>query len=153
MRLSLLRAPTYPDPLADRGYHDFKYALYPHQGDFYQGRVVRQGFEFNEPLRVFRTSLHKGSLAKTHSFIQVEPDNIILNALKKSEDDQDWIVRLYETAGKACQAVVRFDRTLTGVTEVNLIEDKLDTIKSGDKEFRFDMKPNEIRTFKVKMFN
>jgi hypothetical protein len=30
IRLSLLRAPTWPDPVADRGHHRFTYRLFPH---------------------------------------------------------------------------------------------------------------------------
>ena len=32
LRLTCFRAPTSPDPIADRGHHDFTYALFPHKG-------------------------------------------------------------------------------------------------------------------------
>lgn len=49
MRLSLLRAPTHPNPNADRGAHTFTYALLPHEGDYRTGGVVREGYALNCP--------------------------------------------------------------------------------------------------------
>lgn len=47
MRITLLRAPISPDPVADKGYHEFVYSLYPHQGDCKQGHVVQAGYNVN----------------------------------------------------------------------------------------------------------
>lgn len=47
LRLSLLRAATYPDPHADQGVHDFTYALLPHLGDWRQGGVIPAGYDLN----------------------------------------------------------------------------------------------------------
>ena len=51
MRLSLLRAPEYPDPDADQGEHEFSYALLPHPGPFYE-RVVDEAESFNLPMAI-----------------------------------------------------------------------------------------------------
>ena len=51
MRLSLLRAPAYPDPEADQGEHRFAYALLPHSGPFYQ-EVVAEAESFNLPITI-----------------------------------------------------------------------------------------------------
>jgi len=153
MRLTLLRGPTSPDPLADKGYHDFKYALYPHTGNFAKGQVVRRGLEFNEPLKVIRTGSHKGQLPKTYSFIQITPENVFLNALKKSEDDGDWILRIVETAGETAKVRVIFAGKISSMCEVNLIEDKINFIKSSSDQFSFRIKPFEIRSFKVHLEN
>lgn len=149
MRLTLLRAPDYPDPLADRGYHNFKYAIYPHRGNFTEGQVVRRGLEFNEPLKLLRADSHQGSLPKTHSFISISPGTVILNALKKSETDSDWILRIYESAGKDAKVKISFDRAIKTVVEVNLIEDEIVGIKPVNKNFTFSIRPFEIRSFKV----
>ncbi len=151
MRLSLLRAPVTPDSIADRGYQDFKYALYPHSGDAYQAGVMRRGIEFNEPMRAVLASGHKGNLPKVHSFVQVAPNNIILNSIKKAEDGPEWIVRIYEIAGKSARAKISFAPELKEVTEVNLVEDKVQSLPSLPHAFEVDVKPNEIRTFKVSL--
>lgn len=50
MRMSLLRSPKAPDAHCDIGEHEFKYALYPHKGGFYESGAVQQGYEFNIPM-------------------------------------------------------------------------------------------------------
>jgi len=151
MRLSLLRSPIDPDPLCDRGYQDYKYALYPHAGDFHQGEVIRRAMEFNEPLIAWRAIPHKGQLPTKYSFLQIEPNNVILSALKMAEDRNDWILRIYEIAGKSAHVKVDFERDLSAVTEVNLLEEKIGAVDVEKYHFSFDIKPNEIRTFNVSL--
>ncbi|MBI3818549.1 MAG: alpha-mannosidase [Planctomycetes bacterium] len=50
IRLTCFRAPASPDPTADRGHHQFSYAIYPHSGDWRSGGTVRAAYEFNNPL-------------------------------------------------------------------------------------------------------
>ncbi|MEK4663499.1 alpha-mannosidase [Priestia sp. FSL H7-0729] len=47
IRLSLLRAPKWPDRTADLGEHEFTYSLYPHDGDWRTAHTVRQAAELN----------------------------------------------------------------------------------------------------------
>lgn len=51
IRLSLLRAPTAPDPDADQGQHNFAFAIYPHEGTFAQSDVADVAYAFNTPMR------------------------------------------------------------------------------------------------------
>ena len=152
MRLSLLRAPTYPDPMADKGYHEFKYAIYPHKGDFRTGQVFRKGFEFNEPFVVIRTNKHDGELPKSFSFVSVEPGNVILNSIKMSEDfDNALILRVYETDGKTASVKIKTPYKVIKVEEVNMIEDKISDLTANGKSFGFEIYPNEIRTFRIQL--
>lgn len=62
IRLSLLRAPKWPDPTADQGEHHFTYSLCPHQGNWIDANVTRKGYELNHPISIYQTDCHKGSL-------------------------------------------------------------------------------------------
>ena len=66
IRLSLLRAPSSPDPLADRGRHQFTYALLPHSGGL--RHVIDQAYSLNVPLLVRDLKPAEGSLPASHSF-------------------------------------------------------------------------------------
>jgi alpha-mannosidase len=99
LRLSLLRAPTWPDPNADRGRHLFSYELYPHAQDWKKSQTVRRGYEFNYPLQAFAVSAHPGKLPARYSFVEVSSPNVVLTAMKKAEDSSDIIYRFYEWAG------------------------------------------------------
>lgn len=61
IRLSLLRAPKWPDATADLGEHDFTYSLYPHRGDWREAHTVRRAAELNHELYTFAASSTQGS--------------------------------------------------------------------------------------------
>jgi alpha-mannosidase len=52
MGLSLLRSPVFPDLLADEGKQRFTYALLPHEGDWFEGGVLAEAEDLNQPLLV-----------------------------------------------------------------------------------------------------
>jgi alpha-mannosidase len=122
LRLTLLRAPTWPDSDADRGHHHFSYALYPHGGDWKQALTVRHGFDFNYKLSALQVEPHSGEMAARHSFVSVEPDNVVLTAMKKAEDSNSLIFHLYEWAGKSGNIEISLPPGATGATETNLME-------------------------------
>ena len=122
MRLTLLRSPLSPDPTADRGKHDFKYALYPHRGDWREGNSVRRGYEFNYPLEGVFALEHEGSLPSEFSLFESETENIIISAFKKAEDSNGIILRYYETFGKEVDAKIKFASHPKRISEVDLLE-------------------------------
>jgi alpha-mannosidase len=122
LRLSLLRSPTWPDPDADRGHHQFSYSLYSHSGDWKRALTVRHGYEFNYPLRAFQVEPHGGSLPPQHSFISIEGDNVVLTALKKAEDGDALLLRLYEWAGKAGNVRISLPEGANSASLTNLME-------------------------------
>ena len=104
LRLTLLRSPKWPDAEADMGHHHFHYALYPHAGTWKDALTVRHGYEYNYPLTAVVTTAHPGSLPAAHSFASVSPENVVLTAVKKAEDANGLIFRVYEWAGKETTA-------------------------------------------------
>ena len=94
--LSLVRSPVYPDPLADEGVQDFTYALMPHAGDWREGRVREEAEDLNQPLLTAAgTRLAPGALAP----LSVGGATAALAALKRAEDGNGLILRLYEPGG------------------------------------------------------
>ena len=73
LRLTLLRSPTWPDPVADQGHHHFSYALYPHGGTWQQALTEREGYQYNYKLRALQVESHTGSQPAERSFLSVEP--------------------------------------------------------------------------------
>ncbi len=122
LRLSLLRSPTWPDPEADRGHHEFSYSLYPHEGDWKHALTVRRGYEFNYKLNAFQVEAHEGKLPPKHSFAEVMGDNVVLTALKKAEDSNALLLRLYEWAGKDGEVQIRIPEGASSATLTNLQE-------------------------------
>ncbi len=122
LRLTLLRSPKWPDAEADMGHHHFHYALYPHAGTWKDALTVRHGYEYNYPLTAVVTTAHPGTLPASHSFASVGPENIVLTAVKKAEDANGLIFRVYEWAGKETTAEFHVPPGATGATVTNLME-------------------------------
>ena len=122
LRLSLLRSPTWPDPDADRGNHSFSYRLYPHSGDWKRALTVRRGYELNYKLSASQVATHAGTLGAIHSFADIKQDDVILTALKKSEDGDALLLRFYEWAGQTGDVQVTVPKGATAAQLTNLME-------------------------------
>jgi alpha-mannosidase len=150
LRISLLRSPKWPDPQADMGRHEFTYALFPH-ADQVGVETVRQGYELNTPLLAVVTTPHPGPLPASQSFVTVEPDNVVLSAIKKAEDGDAWIVRFYELAGRETQVQLRMPRAIARAQEANLLEQPERELTAQGQEVVAPTKPYEIKTVRVEL--
>jgi alpha-mannosidase len=150
LRLTLLRSPKWPDPDADMGHHHFHYALYPHAGTWKDALTVRHGYEYNYPLTAVVTTAHAGTLPAEHSFASVAPENVVLTAVKKAEDANGLIFRVYEWAGKASTVEFHVPPGATAATVTNLMEtpEGAPLTIAGD-EVKAPIKPFEILTIRV----
>jgi alpha-mannosidase len=149
LRLTLLRSSSWPDPTADREYHAFTYAIYPHSGSWQAAQTVRKGLELNSPLQVLqlapqsKTDVNR-DLATTSSLIDLEADNLVLMAFKPSETlDQSWILRCYECHGGEGAIKLTGDLDLQIDRAVNLLEEV-------QSESLTVIKPWQIRSFGIK---
>jgi len=155
LRLTLLRSPTWPDPEADQGHHHFHYALYPHAGTWKDALTVRHGWEYDYPLTAVVTTAHAGALPGEHSFASVSPENVVLTAVKKAEDEDGLgvnglILRAYEWAGKNANAEFHVPAGATGATVTNLMEkpEGSSLAVTGDV-VKVPIHPYEILTIRV----
>jgi alpha-mannosidase len=146
--LDLLRSPTFPDPEADIGVHEFTYALFPHKGSFLKGRVVQQGYQLNYPLTITKPSPEKSGFYSKFSLVSVHPDNIIVETIKKAEDSLAVILRLYESAGSATRAKLVIHWPIEAVFLVDLMEQPYNLPNLGSV-FELSFAPFEIHTLQV----
>ena len=108
IRLTLLRSPTWPDPVADQGQHHFVYAVMPHAGDLVAGGVVAAAHALNSPLRVRTlppptsgTAPDSGAagVPGAASVVEVDDPDVVVSAIKRADGGDGTVVRLYEAAG------------------------------------------------------
>jgi alpha-mannosidase len=113
LSLNLLRAPTYPDPTADRGSHAFSYAFTPFaSGDL--AKVIREGYRLNNPLLPAAAGLP--SVASTSD------PGVIIETIKPAEDGSGAVLRLYESLGRATTTSITTTLPHTSATETDLLE-------------------------------
>lgn len=96
LRVSLLRAPRFPDPETDQGVHRFRHALVPGAAI---GDAVREGFRINLPER------RVAGGAEVAPLVTVDNDAVVVSAVKLADDASgDVVVRLYESHGGRARA-------------------------------------------------
>jgi len=103
LRLSLLRSPVFPNPLADRGLHRFTYGIAPHPGSWESAQIVQRACELNQPLQAIAPpSPSMPTLPPAQSLLKLPGENLILTALKPADaDPQQLVLRCYECIGQA----------------------------------------------------
>ena len=149
LRLSLLRSPEWPDPHADEGRHEFTYSLYPHGGTWREALTVRRGYELNYPLLVKQIEKHDGQFKGEYSFLELQPDNVVLTAVKKAEEEDALILRFYEWAGKETDVRLRLPAGVLNASETDLMERPTAELSLHDGGTTIHVKPYEIKTLRI----
>lgn len=145
MRLSLLKGAIYPDPEADLGKHQFTYSLYPHEGDFVEGRTVVEAWNLNSSVHLYEGQLNMNSLFDIQSEYPV-----MIDAIKKAEGSDGMILRLHDYTGGRQKVNIKPSFDYKSCSEVNLMEKNIrnERVFDGDS-INFDLNPYEIVTFLI----
>ncbi len=109
----------------DQDEMEFTYALLPHGSGDYTA-TVKEAELLNMPLTLYMETHHKGELPPVYGGIEIDCDNVLVTAVKESEDGKGYIIRAVECAGKPVMAEFDF--------------------KLFDRKFAFGFKPQEIKT-------
>ena len=151
MRITLLRAPRDPGKTTDvHRTHTFTYALLPHEGDFTQG-VVQAAYELNVPILARTVKASAGTGPAHASHLSVSGGNVLVEAMKKAEDDDGIVVRLYEAHGWRTRHVVSTALPVSRVTETDLMEHEERELRVRNGALTLDFAPYQIRTLKFSL--
>jgi alpha-mannosidase len=150
VRLSLLRAPNWPDPEADRGEHRFRYQLLPHAGDLRPAGVVDAGYDLNVPLRAVPAVPRSGPWEPARSLLSVDAPNVVLEVAKRAYDRPDsLVVRLYEAWGSRGPVTLTAPWPVARATRTDLLERDLEPVASDGPAVSFELAPFEIITLRL----
>jgi alpha-mannosidase len=139
LRISLLRSPKSPDPEADMGRHELAYAVLPHAGGWREAGVVAEGLRFNVPIR--------WAAQAPDSFASVDDPNVVLDTIKRAEESDALVLRLYEAHG--ARGVARVRVAGGSAVRANALEDDGEPLELVDGEIVVPYRPHEIVTVKV----
>jgi alpha-mannosidase len=150
LRLTLLKGAVSPDPGADIGHHSFTYALLPHTGDW-RSETVDEAHALNYPLLTrFIPANPKGTLPKTYVFATVNDQGLIIDTIKKAEDSDAIVIRLYEAFNTRGTATLTLGFPVAEAYTVNLVEEDPQPVAHDGTSITFDYRPFEIKTFLLK---
>ena len=138
VRLSLLRAPRFPDPDTDHGHHTIEVGMVIGAD---AALATAEGLTLNSPATLVRGAREVAPL------VTVEGEGIVVSGVKLADDGSgDVIVRVYEALGRRVAGSVVADFDHREIREVSLIEDALDEARIGG-ELR--LRPFEVRTLRI----
>ncbi len=149
MRLSLLRAPGWPDPESDQGSHRFAYALFPHAGDLREAGVVAEAEAFNLPLQEIAVKSAPGSAAARSSIVSIDQPNVTVEAVKMADREDAVVVRLCEVWGQRGPVRVTFDRPVHSAVRTDVLERDVGPATVVDGCVDLDLRPFELVTLKL----
>ncbi|GHU02513.1 alpha-mannosidase [Spirochaetia bacterium] len=152
MRLTLLKSGIEPNPTADQEVHHFTYSLYPHAGTWKEGGTHAMAHRLNSALLAHvEESPHGGDLETSYSFAELDRDNVMIEVIKKAEDNDDIILRLYEYQNKRTDVVLNFHDKYRKICECDLMERPLDVSVLGENADRVSLlvQPYEIKTLRL----
>ena len=135
-------------PDADRGAHEFTYALFPHAGDWVTAETVRRAWELNVPIVCTPGTGRRTDSLGEHATFKVEGP-ALLETVKPAEDGDGYILRLYEPHGGRGPVRVHTPLPLERVIACNHVEENGDEWPTQAAGFDFPIGPFEIKTFRV----
>jgi alpha-mannosidase len=162
VRLTLLRGAQWPHPDGDRGLHQFTYALYPHADNWQEAGTVRRGYELNQPLLTYqvptgqvpRSSSESSTLPPAAQLVRLSAENLVLMALKQSEDGDRWVLRCYDALGQPSTMPLDVSQMLPQTPikvaqPVTLLEALQDSTKSAHLPTNVAITPWQILTISL----
>lgn len=150
MRLTMIKSATHPNPDADRCKHIFTYSIVPHEGDYRAAGVVQLAYDLNDPMQALEIGEQTGVLSDRYSLITLSQSNVIMETIKKAEDGDGYIMRMYETYNQQSNVDLKFGFEAKQCVLCDLMENKIDTLRIRDNTVTLPIKPYEIITIKVR---
>jgi alpha-mannosidase len=136
----------------DWGRHQFSYAVTAHKGDWRNGKPHWQAMRFECRPAVFAVPKHRGK-QNSFSLMNINTDQVNIQAVKMAEDESGVVVRLQELQGQACTgAILSAIKPILGAEELDGAERPLDVqLVPQHGQLSMDFTPYELKTIRLNM--
>jgi len=131
------------------GEHEFRYAIYPHAGRWDQAAVHREAELYSLPLEVAQVGKHGGDLPKELSLLSVEPAAVALSALKRAEDRETLVARIYNPTGEDVTAALTAYKPIASAALLNLNEEPQEALSPKGNKLSLPLKAKKIATVEL----
>ena len=147
MALTLIKSGIEPNPTTDQEEHDFTYALYPHAEGWRAAGTVAESYKLNQPLKVEMNAQDKEE--HRFCFAEVQAPNIVIETIKRAEDGNGTIIRMYESENALTRTKITVNTEFTKAYICNLLEQEMQEAEVNGKEVSLLFKPYEIVTLEL----
>ena len=146
MRLSLLKSPTNPDPIADQGEHIMTYSILPHTGNWRNG-VPAAAYDLNDPIILCPVSNADGNVP-AYQLVELDQGNVIIETVKQAEDGNGVIVRLYEGERSRGKVTIKMGFDIKEAYICNLLEENQESLSVENNSITLNVRPYMITSLR-----
>ena len=149
--LSLIKSAVRPNEASDRNVHHFTYSLYPHEEMIEKADVLREAINLNMPfLCAEKAGREDGCAQKEFSLIHTDAKHILIDTVKKAEDEDALIIRFYEYRNISQDTVsLQCVFPIKKATLTNLCEEEEEIVEACNGKVEIPIKAFEIKTLKI----
>ncbi|UCH35960.1 MAG: hypothetical protein JSV65_06295 [Armatimonadota bacterium] len=142
---------VYPEMTLSQslGEHEFRYAIYPHGGTWDGAAVCQEAELYSLPLEVAEAGKHGGDLPKEMSLLSIEPAAVALSALKRAEDRDTLVARIYNPTIRDVTAVVTAYKPISSAALLNLNEEVQDKLSPQGNKLSIPLGAKKIATVEL----
>ncbi len=131
-----------------------RWQFIPYAGPWTAARLVQRAESFNKP-PIACAAAHNpgGRLAESVSFLSVDQPSVVINTIKRSEDDDQIIIRCQECTGAATsppsppRATVRSCWTISQISTVNTLEE----VQEARRGAPVTLEPFQLKSLKLQL--
>ena len=149
--LSMLKSGIYPNPIADQEYHEFTYSIYSHKNGWRNSDTIKNAYEINNPVIPIIKNNSDGKLLSDFSFASTDKENVVIEVIKKSNDEKYFIIRLYECYNMRSKVSLSLFKKVLKAYDCDMVENIISNLDIEDNKIIFDIKPYEIKTIKIEL--
>jgi mannosylglycerate hydrolase len=133
------------------GRHQFELAFEPHGPAPAPGALLTSARGHNIPPRVVTARNPTGAGPLTRSFVRVDDPggDLVLSALKESEDRASVIVRVFNPGDGQADATVRMDAPIQEAFAVNFLDERQAPLAIKDGAIEVRLTPHQIQTIEI----
>jgi alpha-mannosidase len=133
------------------GDHHYSFAITSHEGGWRNG--WRDGIAANHPLIpvINLKARTDASLPESKSFFSLSESNVVISTIKRCEDDNSVVVRLYDIEGRDTQPSLASFLPVSEAKHVNIIEEPDANMDPNGHEVRVPVGRHAIETVKLSL--
>lgn len=148
--MTILKSGSFPFDGASERIPTFTYSIVPHRRSGCDSGILEKSYVLNRPFYAIAAKENlQGRLPEEFSFMQCQTEGVIVETIKRSEDGDGVIARMYEAYKERKTVEIRIPNA-TAVILCDLNETEIETLPVCDGVVTFNIKPFEIITLKIK---
>lgn len=125
----------------------FTYAIYPHAEKWQAAGTVKQAFFLNQPA----LAVKGGNPGESFSLASLDATNVVLETVKRAEDGDGTIVRMYESENSLTNVTLDWNLPFTTAESCNCLEQPDgEPVEVEGGKITFTVKPYEIKTIRIR---